>query len=145
MIGQGKNGTVADLQVGGGYLHAARSQCGDLLFQVRKVDCHTVAHNAHHAGAENAGGHQIQDEFSTLVDNGVSRIVAALIADHDVLIFGKQVHHTTLSFVSPVDSYDCCKHKSLPIYIIFISSGYVCVLPQTYSLYHIREKFQPDL
>ena len=39
-----------------------------------------------------------------------SGVVAALIAHHDVLGSGKQVHHTSLTFVAPVDSYNRCKH-----------------------------------
>ena len=49
------------------------------------------------------------------VDNGMSRIVSALIAADDVKFFGKQIDHSSLSFVAPVDTANRCKH----IFLLF--------------------------
>ena len=108
VVGQTHSGAVADLQVFGSYRDARIAQTSDLAEEMLKVDDHAVAHDVYSSVTENAGGEQVEDELSLFVDYGVTRIVAALIADYNVIIGGKQIDHTALAFVAPVDTYDSC-------------------------------------
>ena len=110
MVGHADGGPVADLQVLGADLNALRPQVGDLLFQVGGVYDHAVAHHAHHVGAQNAGGQQVQHELAAGVHHGVARVVAALIAADNVILLAEQVHHTALALVAPVDSGNRSQH-----------------------------------
>ena len=108
VVGHADHRGVADLQVGGRNRHARRAEIFDLSAEVFDVYHHAVPHDVDYLRAQNAGGKQIQNELSLVVDDGVSRVVSALVADDDVVMLGKQVHHPALSFVSPVDTRDCC-------------------------------------
>ena len=58
-------------------------------------------------GGNNAG-HTIVNEYGAIfVHNGVTGVVAALIAADDVVFSGDQVDHTTLALVAPVDTHNC--------------------------------------
>ena len=81
--------------------------------EMLKVNDHTVAHHIDGVRAQNAGRQQVQNELALVVDDGVPRVVAALIADDDVIVLGKQVNHSALAFVTPVDAYDCRKLRCL--------------------------------
>ncbi len=74
--------------------------------QALAVQGHAVAQNVHDALAENAGGQQVQCKLAVLVDDGVTGVAAALIADDHVIVLGEQVHHAALSLIAPVDTYD---------------------------------------
>lgn len=50
---------------------------------------------------ENAGRQQMQRKFAVFIDDGVTRIRAALEADDHIAFFRKQVGHLTLAFVAP--------------------------------------------
>ena len=75
-----------------------------LADKMLEVYDHTVAHDIDRSIAENTRGKQVEDEFALFVDNGVTGIVAALIAADYVIIGGEQVYHSALSFVTPVNS-----------------------------------------
>ena len=81
--------------------------CG-FLCQMLQVHDHARAEDIGGLGAENAGGEQVQNEFSPVVHNRVSRIVTALIADNDIIFLAQQVDHAALALVSPVGTYDGC-------------------------------------
>ena len=104
-------GAVRNLQVGGRNGDALFPQVGNFALQVMGVDDHTVAHDAHNVGPQNARGQQVQDELAPLILDGVAGIVAALVTDHDVIILAEQVHHAALALVAPVDPGDCSKHN----------------------------------
>ena len=75
---------------------------------------------------------QIEDKLSSFIDNGVSRIVAALIAANDVAFFSEQIDHTAFAFIAPVDSDNRCKHNILsPIDFVILSRSHEYIL-----LYH---------
>src|SRR6185436_2565027 len=59
-------------------------QAFDFLDQIHRVHHDAVADDALLALAQDAGGNEMQDEFSAAEKNGVTRIVAALRADDDV-------------------------------------------------------------
>ena len=65
---------------------------------------HTVAHDVDLVLAQYCGRQQVKDEFAFVVDDGVSCVVSALIADDDVLLLRKQIDHSALAFVTPVDT-----------------------------------------
>ena len=49
----------------------------------------------------------MQGKLAVFVHNGVTGVVAALIADDHVKIAGDQVDHTALALIAPVDADDC--------------------------------------
>ena len=75
--------------------------------EVLQVDDDTVAQNIHNALGENAGGDQMQGKLAVLIDDGVPSVVAALVAADNIIVFGDEIDHAALSFVTPVDAYDC--------------------------------------
>ena len=103
-------GAVADLQMLGRDLHALLADVRDFLREMFEIEHHAGAENIHRAGAQNAGRQQIENEFAALVHDGVTGVVAALIADNDLMFGGEQVDHAALSFVAPVDSDNSSKH-----------------------------------
>src|SRR5699024_1202173 len=75
------------------------------------INDHAVAHDADDVGPQDAGGQQVQNELAPLVLDGVAGVVAALVADHDIVILAEQVDHAALALVAPVDPSDCSKHN----------------------------------
>ena len=106
--GQADDRFVADLQVVGADMDAFIAQGLYLVNEVLKVDDHAVAHDVHCALAGNAGGEQVQDNFTVVVYNGVSRVVAALIAADYIIIGAEQIDHAALALIAPVDTYNGC-------------------------------------
>src|SRR5205814_1637572 len=45
-------------------------------------------------------------ELAQIVDDGVAGIVTTLIANDEVRVFGKIIHHPALAFVSPIATHD---------------------------------------
>ncbi len=107
MIGHADRCTVADLKVCGAYRNAALAQTRSLVEQVLKVDDYARSEDVDGIVAQDAGGQQIQDEPALVVDDGVTGIVAALIADDYIVPFRKQIDHAALALIAPVCSYDC--------------------------------------
>ena len=75
--------------------------------QVLQVDDHAVAHDVDNLRTQNAGRHQIQNKFAQMIDDGVARVVAALVTNNHIIFFGEQVNHSALALVSPVDTNNC--------------------------------------
>ena len=90
-----------------GDFDAGSDELAHLFVQMLQVDDHTVAHDVDYLRAQDTGWHQVQNKFTQMVDDGVTRIVAALVADNHIIIFRKQVDHAALAFVSPVNTNDC--------------------------------------
>lgn len=107
MPGQQQGGPVADLQIVGGDGHSLAHHILHLVVQAFAVQGYAVAQNVYHALTEDAGGQQVQGKLALFVDNSVAGVAAALVAHHDVVLAGEQVHHAALSLVAPVDAYDC--------------------------------------
>ena len=53
----------------------------------------------------------MQGKLAVFVHNGVTGVVAALIAADDVVFSGDQIDHTALALVAPVDTGNCSKHE----------------------------------
>ena len=97
MVGHGDGGAVRDLQVGRGDGDTLLAQLVDLTVQMVGVDDHTVAHHADNIGTEDTGGQQIQHELAPLVLDGMTSIVAALIACNNIVLLADQVDHAALA------------------------------------------------
>ena len=94
----------ADFQIFRRNSDARFFQLADLPVKVFDIDDHSVAHDVHHAVAQNPARQQIQNEFALFVDDGVPRVVTALIPHDHIVIRRKQIDHSALAFVAPVDS-----------------------------------------
>ena len=63
------------------------AQTRGLIKQVLKVDDYAGTEDINGVVAKDAGRQQIQDELTLIIYHGVACVVAALIADNDVVIF----------------------------------------------------------
>ena len=77
-------GPVADHQILA-HLHAAAGKRIDFGQQAGRIDHHPGGDDALHLGPEDAAGHQGKLEGLAPTDDGMSRVRAALVADHDVV------------------------------------------------------------
>lgn len=111
MVGHGDGGAVRDLQVGRGDGDTLLAQLVDLTVQMVGVDDHTVAHHADNIGAEDTGGQQVQHELAPLVLDGMTSVVAALIACNNIVLLADQIDHAALALIAPVDTRNCSKHN----------------------------------
>src|SRR4029079_6398941 len=68
------------------------------------VDDYAVPDGAQLAGVEDPGRDQVKRERLAFADDGVSRVVAALEADHEIGLLGEQVHDLPLPLVAPLGS-----------------------------------------
>ena len=48
----------------------------------------------------------MQGKFSVFVDNSMPSVAAALVPHYYIVVLGKQVDHTALALITPVDSHD---------------------------------------
>ena len=113
MIRHADDGFLADLEMCGCDRNALVDQTLHFADEMFQVNDHAVAHHVDGVRTQNARRQQVENELALVVDNGVPRIVAALIADDDVVVLGKQVNHSALAFVTPVDAYDRRKLRCL--------------------------------
>jgi len=90
--------------------HALLADVRDFIREMLKIEHHAGAEDVHRAGSQNAGRQQIENEFAALVHDGVTGVVAALIADNDLMLGGEKIDHAALSLVAPVDSDNSSKH-----------------------------------
>ena len=49
----------------------------------------------------------MQRKFAMLIDDSMSCVSAALIANNHIVILRQQIHHAALALIAPVDAYDC--------------------------------------
>ena len=108
MIRHADRRAVGDFEIVRRDLDALFAQATDLADQMLDVDDHADAHDVDRLGAQNTGGQKVQNELAAVVDDGVTRVVAALIADDDVVLTAQKVDHAALAFVTPVDAYNGC-------------------------------------
>lgn len=101
------NSLVAYLEIVGSDLYACGGESADFSAEMLKVDNHAVAHYGDNFRAEYSGGKQIKDKFAEVVYNRVSGVVAALITNDNVLIFGEKIDHSALTFIAPVYANNC--------------------------------------
>ena len=106
-------GLVGELQVFGADLHAAGLDGLHLVREVVEVDDHTGAQHTGDIRVQDAGGQKVQDELALFGDDGVSGIVAALIAGNDIGVFGQQVDDAAFALIAPIDSSNSGQHDLL--------------------------------
>ena len=106
MIGENDGCPVADLEVFRRDGNARLAQGLHLAPKRLEVDHRAVAEHVYHARAEDARGDQVQRELAVFVDDGVARVVAALVADDDVVFLRDKVHHAALALIAPIHAYD---------------------------------------
>ena len=126
--------SVADDEIVGGDGNTLFAQGVSLVGQVLDIDDHSGAHDVHRLGPENTGGEQIENEFAALVDNGMSRVVAALITDDHIVAGGEQIDHSAFTLVAPVNTYNRCKHCK--ILLEFIRKGGLYLLQNSNTLFY---------
>ncbi len=77
-----------------------------LLEKHERVDDHAVADDRHDVVVEHPARDELDRELLTVDDDGVSRVVAALIADDHRHFLGEEVGELALPLVSPLRSDD---------------------------------------
>jgi hypothetical protein len=104
-------GAVADGELPA-HVDAFRFEGFDLGDQRRRVDDHSVADDRLHAGPQDAGGNQLQNELVAADAHGVAGVMAALKARHHVEAFAEQVDDFAFSFVAPLraEHYEVLNH-----------------------------------
>ena len=86
----------------------------DLVEQHRRLDHDAVADDRHHVVVEHARRQELEGEGLTVDDDGVTGVVAALVADHHGHLLGQQVGELALALVSPLGADDDgCRHWRL--------------------------------
>ena len=112
VVGHADGGAVADLEMVGAYLDARLAQLHRLTEEMLKVDDDAGAENVDGLIAQDAGGHEVHDELALFIDDGVAGVVAALIADDDVIVLAEQVDHTALALIAPVSTNNRSQHSA---------------------------------
>ena len=75
-----------------------------LLPEILAIHSNPVAENVDDFGTKNTGRQQMQRKRTTFIHHRMTGVSAALIANYNIILFRKKVYHTTLAFVSPVDT-----------------------------------------
>ena len=81
-----------------------------LLDKGRDGKGHAVSDDTGGVLIENTAGQQVKRKTAIVVDDGMTGVGAALITDDNVGSLGQKVSDLTLSFISPVCTYDCTNH-----------------------------------
>jgi hypothetical protein len=97
-------GALGDPQVRG--RHAALLERVDLVHQEAEVDDHARSQDARGVRVEDARGNEMQLERPPLVHDGVSGVVAALVADDEIRLLREEVRDLALALVAPLRSDD---------------------------------------
>jgi len=85
---------------------AARLEHPDLVAEDGEIDDHAGAEDAHRVRVEDAGRDEMELERPELVDHGVARVVAALVADDEIRLLREEVRDLALALVAPLGSDD---------------------------------------
>ena len=94
-------GAIADEEIGGNR-HARRFQSLDLAQQRGGVDDQAVADHGLLPGTQNAARDQFEYELLLADENRVARIVAALIARHNIEPFREEIDDLAFTLVAPL-------------------------------------------
>ena len=71
-----------------------------------EVDDSSDSDDANGFLVEDSGRDDVECELAVLVDNGVTRVVTALVSDDDIRICCKIVDYPSLSFIAPLGADD---------------------------------------
>src|SRR5271170_469982 len=111
MVRENHMGAVAHKQVAVD-LYAHLAQSPDFLEESYGIEHHAVADHAAAAGAKNSAGHQLQNKFLSVDDDGVAGVVSASIAGDNREVLREHVDDLALTFVAPLGADD---DRSLPL------------------------------
>src|SRR5208282_333519 len=103
MVGKNNLRAIRDEEVAI-HLHAGGAQGGDFLQEGQRINHHAVADDAGALGPQNAAGHELQNEFLAVDDDGVPGVMAAGVARHDRKGLREYVDNLALAFVAPLGS-----------------------------------------
>src|SRR5262249_52513403 len=90
-----------------------------------RIDDDAVADDAGHAGMQDAGRDEMQDELLALHVDRVACVVSALISRHDGEARGQQVDNLPLAFVAPLGAQNHNVHESVSLARILSRDGWV--------------------
>ena len=85
---------------------ACAFQHADFVEQGGGIDDDTVADDALAAGAQDAAGNKVEDEFFAVDDDGMAGVMAAGVAGHDMVALGEDVDDFAFAFVAPLGAED---------------------------------------
>ena len=107
VVGEDEVGVAAHPQVAA--IHADIGEAVHLVDEHPGVDHHPVADHRNHMGIENTAGNKLELEGLALHHQGVTGVVAALIAHHHVHVTGQKVGELALALVTPLrpDDHRC--------------------------------------
>ena len=87
----------------------------ELVEEHRGLDHDTVADHRRDPGVQDAAGDELELEHLAVDDDGVARVVPALIADAHRGFLGEVVGEAAFAFVTPLHTDDhCARHQWLP-------------------------------
>lgn len=91
-------------------------QLGDFAHQCIRRHDHTVTDQALNAFAQYAGRNQVQNGFFAIDHQGVTGVVAALIANYRGSMFGQQINDLAFALITPLGAqdYDILTHNTCP-------------------------------
>ena len=87
--------------------HALRLDRREFLHKRRNVKRDTVADHVGDILGEHARRQEVQRKSAVVVDNRVTRVCTALVANHNVRILCEHVRNLTLAFIAPVGADNC--------------------------------------
>ena len=93
--------TITDEQVLADF-HIELSEPVDFFHERERIDHDAVADHADFSAAENSRRDEVQNIFGAAMDDGVTGVIPALAAHHDVRPGGEHVDDFSLSLVAPL-------------------------------------------
>ena len=104
VVRQDQVGVAAQLEPGA--VDALRGRACRSRQQHRRVDDDAVADHGSDVVVQDSAGHQLESEGLTVDDDGVTRVVAALIADDQMHLLGDEIGELALALVAPLGADD---------------------------------------
>jgi len=101
---------IADHQAGFAVLSAG-GQSVEFLQQGERVDHNAGSDHGGDVLLQDAGGQQTEFVGASIEADGVSGVIAALIADDDLVAFGQDIDDFAFGFVAPLQTnHGSCRH-----------------------------------
>jgi hypothetical protein len=82
----------------------ALAKASVLRSEALRVDDCAIAHDTDGILMQDAGGNEVEFVLLLTDDDSVAGVVAALIADNEVRLFGEKVGHFALALIAPLRS-----------------------------------------
>ena len=101
VIWQNKMCAIADDQIFA-HCNPEPAQAFDLVHQRERVDNYPIADHADFATPQNPRRNQMQNVFPFPVNDGVTGVIAALTAHHDICVSSEDIDDFPFTFVAPL-------------------------------------------